>query len=116
MIYHIAFEADWDKAKEGGEYRMSTKGRTLEEQGFIHGGTMDQVAPVANMIYGSDDGLVVLVIDEDRLASPLQYDEVPGWEQPFPHIYGPLNPDAVVSVLPLVRSSDGKYEFTPPGE
>jgi glutathione S-transferase len=113
MIYHIAFAADWEQAKEDGAYRLSTKGRTLEEQGFIHGGTAEQVAPVANMIYGSDEGLIVLGIDEARLSSPLRYDEAPGWDQPFPHIYGPLNPDAVVSVLALTRGADGKYEFTP---
>ncbi|HTJ34371.1 MAG TPA: DUF952 domain-containing protein [Dactylosporangium sp.] len=116
MIYHIAFASDWENAKEEGEYRISTKGRTLEEQGFIHGGTAHHVAPIANMIYGSDEGLVVLVIEEERLSSPLRYDEVPGWDQPFPHIYGPLNPDAVVSVLALTRGADGKYEFTAPGE
>jgi glutathione S-transferase len=114
MIFHITFESDWDKAKEQGEYRLSTKGRTLEEQGFIHGGTATQVAPVANLIYGSDEGLVVLVIDEERLSSPLQYDVVPGWDEPLPHIYGPLNLAAVVSTLPLTRGADGKYEFTPP--
>ncbi len=116
MIYHITFEADWEKAKEEGEYRLSTKGRTLEEQGFIHGSTADQVAPVANMFYGSNEGLVVLAIDEERLSSPLQYDDVPGGDQPFPHIYGPLNVDAVTSVLTLTRGTDGRYDFTPPGE
>ncbi|MEU7870419.1 DUF952 domain-containing protein [Dactylosporangium sp. NPDC049140] len=114
MIYHIAFASDWEKAGERGEYRLSTKGRTLEEQGFIHGGTAAQVAPVANMIYGSDEGLVVLAVDEERLSAPLRYDDAPGWDEPFPHIYGPLNTDAVVAVLALTRGADGKYEFTPP--
>jgi uncharacterized protein (DUF952 family) len=110
-IYHIAYAADWEKAQADGEYRMSTKGRTLEEQGFIHAGDAPQVAPVANMVYGGESGLVVLVIDTDRLQSKLQYDEVNGWDSPFPHIYGPLNPDAVVEVLPLEKGADGKFAF-----
>lgn len=113
MIYHIAFAADWEQAKAQGEYRLSTKGRTLEEQGFIHGGTAAQVAPVANLIYGSDEGLIVLAIDEQRLTSPLRLDPAPGWDEPFPHIYGPLNVDAVVATLPLTRTAGQTYEFTP---
>jgi uncharacterized protein (DUF952 family) len=111
-FYHIAYAADWAEAQKVGQYTMSTKGRTLEEQGFIHGGTVDQVAPVANMIYGGDDGLIVLVIDEGRLTSELKYDDVPGWDSPFPHIYGPLNVDAVADTIPLVKGDDGKFQFS----
>lgn len=67
VIYHIASEADWSKATEDGEYRISTRGKTLDEQGFIHAGDAHQVGPVSNLIYGSDDGLLVLVIDVGHL-------------------------------------------------
>ena len=74
-----------------------------------------QVAPVANSFYAdAGEPLVVLVIDSDRLTSPWQYDDVPGQPEPFPHIYGPLNPDAVVDVVPLEPGPDGKFTFEPP--
>jgi uncharacterized protein (DUF952 family) len=111
-IYHIAYASDWEQAKADGEYTASTKGRTLAEQGFIHAGDVPQVAPVANMIYGDDDGLVVLVIDTERLQSEVKYDPVSGWDAPFPHIYGPINPDAVTDVLPLERGDDGRFSFS----
>jgi uncharacterized protein (DUF952 family) len=111
-IYHIASKADWQKASEEGEYTTSTRGRTLEQQGFIHAGDAHQVVPVANMIYGSDTDLIVLVIDTDRLQPPLRYEEVPGWDTPFPHIYGPLNVNAVTDTIPLERGSDGKFAFS----
>jgi uncharacterized protein (DUF952 family) len=111
-IYHIAYPADWTQAKEDGEYRTSTRGRTLEQQGFIHAGEAHQVAPVANMVYADDDGLIVLVINTELLRSELRYDEVSGWPDPFPHIYGPLNIDAVTGTLPLDKGPDGKYSFT----
>jgi uncharacterized protein (DUF952 family) len=111
VIYHIAYAADWETAKPGGTYSISTKGRTLAEQGFIHAGDVPQVAAVANMIYGEDEGLVVLVVDTDRLTSEVKYDPVPGWDAPFPHIYGPINSDAVVDVRPLERNADGKFCF-----
>jgi len=112
-IYHIAYPADWTQAKADGEYRTSTRGRTLEQQGFIHAGQAHQVAPVANMVYSDDDELIVLVIDPGLLTSELRYDDVPGWSDLFPHIYGPLNLDAVTETLPLSKGSDGQFSFDP---
>ncbi|NUP49722.1 MAG: DUF952 domain-containing protein [Catenulispora sp.] len=109
-IYHIAFRADWVQAEAAGEYRVSTRGRTLEQQGFIHAATANQVDGVAGAFYADVDAaeLVVLEIDPDRLTAPLRYEEVPGAADPFPHIYGPLNTDAVVgtSALPVGGKSD----------
>ncbi len=111
-IYHIAYAADWDRARTDGAYMISTRGRTLAQEGFIHASQTHQVAPVANRFYGADDALVVLVIDVDRLRSEVRHEEVPGAEgDPFPHIYGPLNIDAVVDVLPLPKGPDGRYAF-----
>ncbi len=112
-IYHIAFPGDWATALEDGEYRISTRGRNLDEQGFIHASGAHQVATVANAFYRSDDDLIVLVIDPDRLTSPLRYDAVPDSDEPFPHIYGPLNTDAVIETRPLLRAGNGDYAFTP---
>ncbi len=115
FIYHIAYPADWDEAVSQGSYQWSTRGRTLADQGFIHAGEAHQVAAVANRHYAdidaSDDGLIVLVIDVERLESELRYEEAPDLGQSFPHIYGPLNPDAVVETVPLLRGADGRYEF-----
>ena len=114
IIYHLTTAGDWEQGKAAGAYTTSTRGRTLAEQGFIHASTPRQVAPVANSFYKDVPDLVVLVIDTDRLTSPLQHDEVPGWDEPFPHIYGPLNPEAVVDAVPLEPGPDGEFSFTPP--
>jgi uncharacterized protein (DUF952 family) len=115
-IYHIASPADWEQGRQAGEYTTSTRGKTLTEVGFIHASTGAQIALVAGFIRQDDpdEPLVILVIDTDRLTSPLQHDEVPGWDEPFPHIYGPLNPDAVVDVIPLEPGPNGDFAFTPP--
>ncbi|MFD0634388.1 DUF952 domain-containing protein [Catenulispora yoronensis] len=99
--------------RERGEYRVSTRGRSLEEQGFIHASTTVQVAGVANAFYAdlAAEDLVVLVIDTDRLTAELKYDPVPGAAEPFPHIYGPLNVDAVVGLAELGRDAEGRYTF-----
>ena len=91
-IYHIATRDDWERARRDGEYTTSTAGKTLAEEGFIHASQAAQVAGVANMFYrDSPDDLVVLVIDTGLVRAPVRYEDVPGADAPFPHIYGPLN-------------------------
>lgn len=90
MIFHIAREADWRAAVDAGSYRVSTLGRTLEEEGFIHCSRSEQVLGVAERFYGGEDALLLLTVDPARLTSPLRNDEVaPG--AVFPHVYGPVN-------------------------
>lgn len=112
MIYHLAYKNDWEQAKTAGDYRQSTKGRTLEQQGFIHGcAEPAQVDQVANAFYRGDSNLLVLVIDEAKVRSEVRRDPVPGFDTPLPHIYGPLNPDAVVEAVPLELAADGQFRF-----
>jgi uncharacterized protein (DUF952 family)/transcriptional regulator with XRE-family HTH domain len=112
FVYHIATAQDWKQAQSTGEYTTSTRGRTLAEQGFIHGSTAMQVALVANAVYKGVPELLVLVIDPDRVRPEIRYEQVPGWDSTFPHIYGPLNIDAVVDTRPLESGPDNEFSFT----
>jgi uncharacterized protein (DUF952 family) len=114
-VYHIASVADWARAVRDGQYTTSSRDRTLAEEGFIHASTAGQVAWVANSFYAGVTDLVLLVIDPGKLGPLLRYDPVPGWDEPFPHIYGPLSPDAVLEAVPLRPGPDGVFTFTPPG-
>jgi glutathione S-transferase len=111
-LYHIATAPDWDRARQEGEYRTSTRGRTLSEEGFIHASTAAQVLPVANAVYlDEQQDLVLLVLDTSRIAAEIRREPVPGWADPFPHIYGPLNVDAVVRAVPLERDAAGSFRW-----
>ncbi len=110
-IYHIAYAQDWARAQELGEYRVSTRDTTLDQQGFIHASAATQVTPVANRVYGPGDDLVVLHVDTERLASEVRHEAAPGSDETFPHIYGPINTDAVVHVEPLRPDPDGRFAF-----
>ncbi|WP_432149771.1 DUF952 domain-containing protein [Streptomyces sp. bgisy029] len=108
-LLHLAEAPRWEAARGTGTYEMSTRGRTLQEEGFIHLSLPSQLPGVARMLYGdgggSEDGdgdgghdLVVLVVDPARLTAPVRYEAMkPGGEE-FPHLYGPLPVDAVVEV------------------
>ena len=50
-VLHLAEAAHWQEALRTGEYRWSTLGRTLEEEGFIHCSTPEQVPGVLARYY-----------------------------------------------------------------
>jgi uncharacterized protein (DUF952 family) len=50
------------------------------------------------------------------VRSEIRHEQVPGWEDPFPHIYGPLNVDAVVKVFPLEGDASGNFSFAADGK
>lgn len=112
VIYHIATRADWQTALTDGEYTRSSVDKSLAEEGFIHASQASQVARTANRFYRDVPGdLVLLVIDEERLRAEVRYEDVPGAELPFPHIYGPLNTDAVLEARPFAAGPGGTFAF-----
>lgn len=108
LILHITSLDSWEAARQGGAYR----GDTLETEGFIHFSTPAQVVRTANRFYSGQRGLVLLHVDPTRLEAELRYED-PGEGEEFPHLYGPLNLDAVTEVLPFEPEEDGS--FRPPG-
>ena len=99
-IFHIATVNDWRTALASGSYTTSTRGRTLEQEGFLHASREDQTAGVWDRYYrDAGEPLILLTIDTDRLDVPWREDSVGG--DTYPHVYGPLSPAAVVDVRPM---------------
>jgi uncharacterized protein (DUF952 family) len=97
LIFHITTNAQWKASQNSAEYRTEA----LKEEGFIHCCEESQVAGVRSRYYSNQKELVRLTIDTQKLTSALIYDWSPSLEDTFPHIYGPINVDAVVAVHPL---------------
>ncbi|MGW3290747.1 DUF952 domain-containing protein [Streptomyces sp. NPDC001002] len=99
-ILHLTERALWDAARSTGTYEISTRGRTLQEEGFVHCSTRAQLPRTAAAFFADLDDLVVLVVDPDLLDVPVKYEAAtPGGEE-FPHVYGPIPVAAVVDVEP----------------
>jgi len=108
-LLHITESTTWSAARSEGEYRMSTRGVTLDEQGFIHCGLSHQLRPVAERLYGDTaEDLVVLRIDGDELTAPVRFEAPEPGAEEFPHVYGPIPVDAVVEAIPVGRDADGR--------
>ncbi len=110
-IYHVATAAHWRAARRNGSYEMSTRERTLAEEGFIHASRREQVAGVLERFYADiDEPLVLLVIDPARMDSPVRFERV-GNER-FPHVYGPIPVRAVVEAVALRADGTSESLFT----
>lgn len=103
LIHHLALTSEWQSAQVSGEYRRSTVGKSLDDEGFIHASLPDQVVATYRRYYSELPEVVLLTIDTDLLASPWQFDAVGTTE--FPHIYGPLNLSAVIAAEPYELES-----------
>jgi len=104
-IYHITTATEWAAAVRLGRYEAPS----LTGEGFIHCSEAGQVLRVANSIFRGRDGLVLLHIDTERLRPPVVYENLEGGTEKFPHVYGPINLDAVRRVTPFAPADDGRF-------
>jgi glutathione S-transferase len=112
-IFHLALPDDWTAAFAEGEYRMSTRGMTLDDVGYIHCSTREQVEATANGFYGDLDQLVVLTIDPALVPSPIVHEPpAPGVVALFPHIYGPLPVPAVHQAAMWLRQPGESWSIS----
>ena len=121
MILHLVARADWEAAPADQPYRAPS----LNSEGFIHATQDDALMlQVANAFYKDRPGeFVVLEIDEGRLTSEVKWEAPAGAMPPeaglsdvvppaaplFPHIYGPINRDAIVGVRLMMRDAGGAF-------
>jgi uncharacterized protein (DUF952 family) len=89
-IFHIVRTADWD-SHAGSMYEAES----LAAEGFIHCSFAEQLEAVIRRYYSDADEIVVLEIDPTLLTSKLVVEPSTGGEN-YPHIYGPINKDAIV--------------------
>lgn len=97
-IFHIIRKGDWEKAKEQGSYSPPS----LDSEGFIHCSQADQVFNIGRSLYKNCDDLLILRIIESKVTAKVVHEpprEVPMSGLIFPHIYGPLNLDAVEEAI-----------------
>jgi len=115
-LYHLALRPEWRQARAEGVYRRSTRGRSLEEVGFIHLSAAHQLAATAERFYADLPAgeLLLLTVDPPRLAAA---DLAVRWEpapasgelggELFPHLFGPLPLEAVLLAEPFFPASAG---------
>jgi uncharacterized protein (DUF952 family) len=105
VIFHIAKSQQWEEAKQLQFYR----GDTLDSEGFIHCSTLPQVTRSANKFFAGKTGLLLLWIESEKVQAEVKYEPAAG--DFYPHVYGPLNVDAVLKIIEFEAGADGKFEL-----
>ena len=97
IIYHVTTASEWKSAQDKGFYEAAS----LKTEGFIHCSEQHQLAGVLERYFKDKDGLVKLVIDTSKLDSRYVQEWSPSLMDTFPHIYGPVNAEAVIDIIAL---------------
>jgi len=107
LLVHLCTHSDWLAAQEVGSHQPAS----LVVEGFIHLSRPDQILKVANAFYRGLQDTILLWIDPSRLQGELHWESADG--DVFPHLYNPLNLDAVLSTSDIKPDEDGIYRTIP---
>lgn len=106
LIYILCSESTYASAQQAGVYTVDS----LANEGFIHASPAHQLTRVANKYYAHLPELLVLVVNEQAVQSEVKWEAL-STPEPYPHIYGPLNLEAIMRTEHVSRMPDGNYEI-----
>ncbi|MEK9677344.1 MAG: DUF952 domain-containing protein [Rhodospirillaceae bacterium] len=107
LIYHVCRKDEWEAAQAAGAYGGSSQDK---EDGFIHFSGGDTLVESVAKHRASQDGLVLLTVDDQVLGAALKWEPSRGGLL-FPHLYGELPVSAVIQADDLALSPDGSHVF-----
>ena len=104
VTYHLVAEPYYQGSDPAEHYTPEV----FDVDGFIHcTDGVENVIATANRYYKEDPRpFVALVINVDKVTAPVRYEDP---ERIFPHIYGPLNRESILSSLPVNRNADDAF-------
>lgn len=105
-IQHITTIKDWQAAKAKNLYDFDA----LKKEGFIHCSYPNQTIATANRFFKTMSDLIVLEVEIEKCQAEIKIEKAFDIDEMFPHIYGPINLDAVVKTYSLEKNSDGRFE------
>ncbi|WP_281556457.1 DUF952 domain-containing protein [Thalassomonas sp. RHCl1] len=104
-IYLLSSKAEYQQAQQSGELVRDS----LTEEGFIHASPKHQLTRIANKYYTKTIEPLVMVVDKFRITNEVKWEPATGGL--YPHIYGPLNMDAVIRTVPIALNASGNFEI-----
>ena len=107
MLLHIISRSEWETAVSQPPYRPES----LASEGFIHCSTIAQLLTPANAMFHGQTDLVLLCIDPQKVDADIVYEDCYESGTAFPHIYGSLAPEAVVSIVDFPANEDGSFSL-----
>ena len=109
QIYKVVSRQLWAEVTEAGVLR----GADVDvRDGFIHFSAAHQVAETVAKHFSGQDDLLLIEVDAGRFGEALRWESSRGGDL-FPHLYGGMPLDSVLSVVELPLAADGHHVFPP---
>ena len=111
IIVHAAVKRDWEDAQIKGIYQP-IHFESLKKGGFIHCSEIENIVNVANdNLTKVTAPMLLLCIDTDKLTSEIKWEERGNGGIKFPHVYGPINLEAVVETFDFKKDNEGMFFY-----
>lgn len=107
LLYHITEKDRWLTQAPSVSYTPDG----FEKEGFIHCSTAKQVLDVANKFYKGQNNLLLLEIDSNLVTARIIFENLEGGEEQFPHIYGKLKINAVITISAFSPDETGAFRL-----
>lgn len=104
VTYHLVPTSVWEEQSNSQWYTPEG----FDAEGYIHcTNGLDMLLTVGNRYYRNDTRpYTVLILEVQKIECPVRYDDP---DEIFPHIYGPLNTNAVVGRIVARRDGSGRF-------
>ena len=101
-LYKVLTIVEWNESVKSGFIETSLDNK----DGFIHFSSSTQLALTLDIYFKSDNKVILLQIDENKLDSPLIYEEADGERiGKFPHLYDKLSVQSISKKWELHRNA-----------
>lgn len=107
LLFHITTKENWKEFNNSGSYEPES----YEREGFIHCSTGEQVEATANRNFRGESEILLLVIDATTLHEDIKYEENEDTGEKYPHLYRPLNTNAIIDNITIEAEGDGKFDI-----
>ncbi|HHW22420.1 MAG TPA: DUF952 domain-containing protein [Clostridiaceae bacterium] len=105
MILHCMKKKTWEEVKSKKYYGEEC----IASEGFIHCSPVGYMWRVAPNFKDVIDELVLLCIDTDKLEPEVRWEDGDDCGRSYPHVYGLINLDAIIKVLPYLKDENGNW-------
>jgi uncharacterized protein (DUF952 family) len=104
-IYLLSSQAEYQKSLSDGSLVRDS----LSDEGFIHASPRSQLTRLANKYYKAKVQPLILVVDKALILPEVKWEPATGGL--YPHIYGPLNMNAVTKAESISLANDGNFHL-----
>lgn len=105
IILHCMPKSIWESVHHQPHFGEAS----VAAEGFVHCSSIEYFWRVAPNFRNVDAELLLLCIDTDLLRSEIRWEDADNCGREYPHVYGPINLNAVVATLPFLRDEHGEW-------